>query len=49
MTALLKTIDGGGKRPNYVHFVVCGALIFSGWVVLAWSRKSNLQLAKIAS
>ena len=34
MTVLLKTIDGRGRRPRYVNFVVCSALIVGGRVVL---------------
>ena len=32
---------------NFVHSLVCSALIDSGWVVLAWSRKSYLGLTEI--
>ena len=35
--------------PNFVIFVVWSALIAGGWVVVAWSRKSCLGAAEIAS
>ena len=44
---LLKTDAGRGKRANFI-FVVKNALIVSGWVVLACSRKSYLGPAEIS-
>ena len=35
--------------PNFVIFVVWSTLIAGGWVVVAWSRKSCLGPAEIAS
>ena len=37
------------RKPNFVTFVIRGALIVSGWMVVAWSRKSSLGLAEISS
>ena len=37
------------RRPNFVIFVVWSALIAGEWVVVAWSRKSSLGPAEIAS
>ena len=35
---LVKSYIGGiDRRPNFLLFVVCGALIVGGMVVLAWS------------
>ena len=49
MKFLLKTFDRRDRKPNFVIFVVWNALIVSEWVVLAWSRKSYLKPAEIAS
>ena len=37
---LLKTNLGRDRRPKFVVFVVCSALIVGRWVVVAWSRIS---------
>ena len=46
---LLKTNGERERKPNFVTFVIRGALIVSGWMVVAWSRKSSLGLAEISS
>ena len=50
-----KTMGGGGgggggehRMPHFI-FVVWSALVVSGWVVAAWSRKSYLGLTETAS
>ena len=40
---------GRGRRPNFVIFVVCSALIVGEWVVVARGRRSFLGPAKNAS
>ena len=42
-----KPHNGRDIRPNFVHSVVCSALIVDGWVVLTCSRKSSLGPAEI--
>ena len=37
------------RKPNFVIFVICSALIAGGWVVMACSRKSRLGPAEFAS
>ena len=49
MKILLKIIDRGDRRPNFVIFVVWSALNVGGWVMLVWSRNSHSGPAKIAS
>ena len=44
---LLKTIHGRDRRPNFLIFVVFSALIFAGWVVLAWSKMSDLGAVEL--
>ena len=42
---LLKTNGERDRRPNFVilfFFLVSRALIFSGWVMVVWRRKSCL-------
>ena len=46
---ILKTTKGRDRRPNFVKFVIWSALIAGAWVVVAWSRKSCLVSAEIAS
>ena len=49
---LFKKTMGGGRgkhRMPYFIFVVWIALVVSGWVVAAWSRKSYLGLTETAS
>ena len=46
---LLKTNGLRERKPNFVIFVIRGALIVSRWMVVAWSRKSSLGLAEISS
>ena len=46
---LLKTNGERKRKPNCVIFVIRGALFVSGWMVVAWSRKSSLGLAEISS
>ena len=41
-----KPQNGKDKRPNFLHSVVCNALIVGDWVVLVLSRKSYLWLIK---
>ena len=45
-----KTMGGRGEHrmPHFI-FVVWSALVVSGWVVAAWSRKSYLGLTETAS
>ena len=40
---------GRETRPDFVIFVVSSALIVGKWVVVAWSRKSWVELAEIIS
>ena len=40
---------GRDRAPNFVIFLVWGALIVTRWVVVAWSRNSCLGPAEIAS
>ena len=49
MNYLLKTNGAIDIRPNFVIFVVWSALIVGKWVVVAWSRKSYVELAEIIS
>ena len=37
---------GGGRRPNFVIFVVWSALTVGGWVEVAWGRRPCLGPAK---
>ena len=45
---LKKTMRGDTEHIIFI-FVVWSALVVSGWVVAAWSRKSYLGPAKISS
>ena len=45
----LKNQWGRDRSSNFIIYVVCSALIASGWVVVAWSKKSCLGPAEIAS
>ena len=49
MNLLLKTNGERNRRPNFVIFVVWSTLIVGGWVLVAWSLKSCLGPAEIAS
>ena len=45
----LKINEGRRTRVSFVVFVVWGALIVDGWVVVTWSRKTCIEIAEIAS
>ena len=49
LNLLLKKQLGRDRRPNIVAFVVWSPLFVSGWVVVAWARKSYLGPAEISS
>ena len=45
----LKISGGRRARVSFVVFVVSGALIVDGWVVVTQSRKNCIEIAEIAS
>ena len=46
---LLKNNGGRNRKRIFVFFIVLYALIVSGWVMVAWSRKYCLKPAEISS
>ena len=46
---LYNTMQRRGRRPNFINFLVWGALIVGGWVVVAWSKKCYLGPDEIVS
>ena len=49
MNLYLKANGRRNRRPNFVIFVVCCALIVGRWLVVERSRKSFLVLAEFES